>query len=114
MSPEPTSYQVRRLLADLDEKIREAERALWAGGAEAHIKPAGELTFLKRQKESLQSRLHELEMSRGSAMETVLRWFNEEGMLLHYRLDDWIVGARRWDLRSRPDAATRRPPTRDA
>jgi len=94
MSIEPLKAEVTHLLADADYKVREAERSLWLGGPEEKIVAAGELTFLKRQQESLRGRLHELEACQGDSLETIFQWFREEGMLLRQRLEDWIVHAR--------------------
>jgi hypothetical protein len=83
--------EVALMLADADQKFALAEADLAKGDARKKVKAAGELTFLKRQKEELEQRLKEIDAS-PAASETLFQWIKEEVFNLTLRLESWIAG----------------------
>jgi hypothetical protein len=90
MSIEPIRTEVRSLLAEAKDDIRQAERALAYGIAEARVRAAGRLVGLKQRKAELEQRMRELDHSRGGAMDTVVQWVREDWMILMQTLEHWI------------------------
>ena len=92
MSVETIKTEVRGLLVKADEKLKRAQ-ALHAGGSDAEkVKAAGQLIFLERQKQALETRMAELEHSNEGGGATTAQWFKEDWMLLMQRLDAFIDG----------------------
>jgi hypothetical protein len=90
MSIEGIKGEVRGLLAQVNDKIQQAERRLAAGTGEQRVHAAGELVFLKRQKDELETRTRELDHSPDGASRTVIEWIKEDWMILMQRLENWI------------------------
>ena len=92
MSVEAIRTEVERLLAQADEKVRRAEHLHLQGTEEQKVEAAGQLTWLRRQRDELVARLGELDRSPGHGGATVGQWVKEDWMLLIQRLDAFIDG----------------------
>jgi hypothetical protein len=90
MTVEAIRTEVERLLAQADERVRRAEQLRLEGTDEEKVEAAGQLTWLRRQRDELHARLDELDRSPGGS--TVGQWFKEDWMLLIQRLDAFIDG----------------------
>jgi hypothetical protein len=90
MSVEAIRTEVERLLAQANERIRRAEALRLEGADEDKVEAAGQLTWLRRQRDDLSARLDELDHTPGGS--TVAQWFKEDWMLLIQRLDAFIDG----------------------
>jgi hypothetical protein len=90
MSMQVIRHEVVMMLSQANMKISEAEQIIAAGSDRERIDAAGELFFLKRQKETLQQRLAEIE-TRADAPTTLYEWIKEEVFNLNLRLESWIA-----------------------
>ena len=90
MSIEPLKHEVRDLLAQANDKIQQAEQKLAGGTGDQRVHAAGQLVFLKRQKDELETRLRELDHSPDEVSRTVIQWIKEDWMILMQRLESWI------------------------
>lgn len=91
MSTEGIKSEVRELLTQVNEKILQADRKLAGGTGEQRVHAAGELVFLKRQRDELEARTRALdEAPEGGAGRTVVEWIKEDWMILMQRLESWI------------------------
>lgn len=82
--------EVRAMLAQANHQIAVAEAALAGASDRAKIEAAGELAFLKRQKETLEQRLKEIDRA-PAASETLFQWIREEWFNLTLRLQNWVA-----------------------
>jgi hypothetical protein len=82
--------EVAMMLRQASQQIAEAEAKLASGTYGEKVHAAGELAFLKRQKETLDLRLEEIE-NHPEASETLFQWIKEEWFNLTLRLDNWIA-----------------------
>ncbi len=90
MSMQVVRHEVEMMLAQAKLKILDAETALVSGTDREKVDAAGELSFLKRQRETLQERLAEIE-TRSDAPETLYQWVKEEVFNLNLRLESWLA-----------------------
>lgn len=81
--------EVAMMLAEADKKIAKAEAQLAAGGPRRKVEAAGQLAFLKRQRQTLADRLAAVE-AEPDAPETLFQWIKEEVFNLTLRLETWI------------------------
>jgi hypothetical protein len=85
-------HEVGMMLADVNERLAEAEQKLSQGAPREKVKAAGELSFLRRQKETIEGRVKEINAAPPHASETLLRWLKEEAFNLKLRAQSWIAG----------------------
>ena len=85
-------HEVGMMLADVNERLAKAERQLSRGTPSAKVNAAGELSFLRRQKETIDDRMKEIDAAPEGASETLFRWIKEEVFNLNLRLESWIAG----------------------
>jgi hypothetical protein len=90
MSIEPIKFEVRQLLAEVKDRIREAEKIRAGDAGAERVHAAGELVILTRQKAELEARLAELASSREGPVDTFVQWVREDWMILMHRLESWI------------------------
>ncbi|HUO21348.1 MAG TPA: hypothetical protein VMU59_02390 [Caulobacteraceae bacterium] len=83
--------EVERLLAQADERVRRAEQLHQDGSEAQKVEAAGQLTWLRRQRDELKARLAEVDQPDGGGSR-VLQWVKEDWMLLLQRLDAFIDG----------------------
>jgi hypothetical protein len=83
-------HEVSMMLSQSNEHIAEAEAKLATGGFREKVGAAGELSFLKRQKATVEQRLNEID-AQPDATETLLQWVKEEVFNLNLRLASWIA-----------------------
>lgn len=81
---------VSLMLDQANRQIADAEIKLSRGGDREKAHAIGELVFLKRQKETLEQRLKEIE-DHPEANETMFQWIKEEWFNLTLRLEQWIA-----------------------
>lgn len=82
--------EVAKMLAHANHEIALAESDLVHAGDRRRVQAAGELAFLKHQKEMLEHRLNEIDSHPG-ASETVFEWIREEWFNLSLRLESWVA-----------------------
>jgi hypothetical protein len=92
MSVDTLKTETTHLLADADERVREAEHDLAEGSDATKIKAAGDLAILKRQRDELRRRLDEIERAPHSRLSDMAEQLKEEGMLLKQSLQSWVSG----------------------
>jgi len=85
-------YEVSMMLSDVNERLTEAERLLASGALRQKVDAAGELVFLRAQKEMVEARLMQVDAAPATAAETPLRWLKEELFNLKLRFESWIAG----------------------
>jgi len=85
-------HEVGMMLADVNERLAEAERQLSRGTPSEKVNAAGELSFLQRQKETIEDRVKEIDAASEGASETLFRWVKEEVFNLKLRVESWIAG----------------------
>ena len=90
MSMQIVRHEVEMMLAQAKLRISDAEAALADGTDREKVDAAGELSFLKRQRETLNERLAEIE-TRPDAPETLYEWVKEEVFNLNLRLESWLA-----------------------
>ena len=83
-------HEVIMMLSQANLKILEEEQKIAAGSDRERVTAAGELLFLKRQRQTLEQRLAEIE-ARPKAPETLYQWVKEEVFNLNMRLESWIA-----------------------
>ena len=86
MSTESIKTEVDQLLAQVNEKVRKAEMLLAGGTDEQKVKAAGQLVYLKHQRDELTARSEHLEHHGKSFGE----WLKEDWMILMQRLDAFM------------------------
>jgi hypothetical protein len=91
MSVETIKTEVQQLLAQADEKLRRAQRRYDQGSDAEKVTAAGQLVFLRRQKEALDGRMADLDRVKDGGGATT-QWFKEDWMLLMQRLDAFMEG----------------------
>jgi hypothetical protein len=94
MSLDTLRTETVHLLADADERVRQAEHDLADGDNAAKIKAAGDLAVLRRQRDDLRQRLGEIERSPRGRLSDLEQQIREEGLLLKQSLQSWITGRR--------------------
>ena len=82
--------EVAAMLRQANEHIAEAEAKFASGDMREKVDAAGELSFLKRQKATVEERLREID-AQPQATETLFQWVKEEVFNLNVRLQDWIT-----------------------
>lgn len=82
--------EVANMLAQANHEIALAEADLRLAGDRRRVQAAGELAFLKHQKETLEQRLQEID-SHPAASETLFEWIREEWFNLTLRLESWVA-----------------------
>ena len=85
-------HEVGMMLAEVNEKLAESERQLSQGTPSEMVNAAGELSFLRRQKETIEDRVKEIDAAPDGASETLFRWVKEEVFNLKLRLESWVAG----------------------
>ena len=85
-------HEVSMMLSDVDERLAEAEGRLAKGTLSQKVDAAGDLTFLRGQKEMIGARLKRVDAAPTTAAETPLRWLKEEVFNLKLRLESWMAG----------------------
>ena len=85
--------EVNMMLADVNGQLAEAGRLLSQGTLRQKVDAAGDLAFLRTQKEMVEARLQQVDAIRSDAVETPLRWIKEEVFNLKLRLEQWVGGA---------------------
>jgi hypothetical protein len=83
--------EVNMMLGHANQRIALAEAKLTAGNKYDRVKAAGELNFLKRQKEALAARTRDLETAPKGASETLFAWLKEEWFNMSQRIESWIA-----------------------
>lgn len=90
MSMPTIRHEVADMLAQTNAKVAEAEAKLQKGTASEKVRAAGELAFLRTQRDSIQARLSEIDAKPDSS-ETLYQWTKEELFNLGLRLQDWFA-----------------------
>jgi hypothetical protein len=90
MSLSTIKREVSLMLNQADHRLAEAEAKLEAGKDQEKVTAAGEIAFLRRQKDDLQARLAEID-AHSQAPEALFQWLREEVFNLTERLDDWVA-----------------------
>ena len=90
MSIETIRTEVRGLLAEANDRVRQAERALAEGTGEARVRAAGQLALLRPRQALLQARMQELSGVRDGIGPTVVQWIKEDWMIVMGSLGHWI------------------------
>ncbi|MDR3511546.1 MAG: hypothetical protein P4L73_07930 [Caulobacteraceae bacterium] len=90
MSIETLKFEVSRLLAEVKDQIREAEKARAGGAGADRVHAAGDLVILRRQRAELEARVAELDHCREGPVDTFVQWVREDWMILMHRLESWI------------------------
>ena len=85
-------HEVGMMLADVNERLAAAERQLSRGTPSEKVRAAGELSFLRRQRETIEDRVKEIDGAPEGSSETLFRWIEEELFNLNLRLESWITG----------------------
>jgi len=85
-------HEVVMMLAEVNERLAEAERQLAKGTYREKVNAAGELSFLRRQREMVEDRMKEVDAAPAGAPETLFRWVKEEVFNLKLRLESWLAG----------------------
>jgi hypothetical protein len=80
------------MLSDVNARLAEAEGQLAKGTFRQKVDAAGELSFLRGQKEMIEARMKVINSAPANATETPLRWLKEEVFNLKLRLESWIAG----------------------
>ncbi|WP_374575573.1 hypothetical protein [Phenylobacterium sp.] len=83
--------EVASFLQEVDEKIADAEKKHEKGALTQKVNAAGELAFLRHQKEMLEERLKEIDAHPEQA-ETLMQWLKEDWFNLKLRIDTWVGG----------------------
>jgi hypothetical protein len=84
-------HEVAMMLAATNERIREAQYKLEAGGDGQKVKAAGELNFRMRQKHALEARLAELEAAPDHVSESMVERIKQEWFNLKQSFEEWVV-----------------------
>ena len=84
-------HEVSMMLSDVDRQLAEAEQRLAKGTFRQKVDAAGELAFLRGQKEMIETRLKHVDAAPAAAAETPMRWLKEEVFNLKLRLADWTA-----------------------
>ena len=87
MSIEPIKAELASLVAQANSKIKEAEQQRATGTDQERVHAAGQLVFLRSQKEELEGRTRELGTVQDGAGATVVEWIKEDWMMLMQRLE---------------------------
>lgn len=85
-------HEVAMMLAEVNQKLADAEQQLSRGTPSEKVNAAGELSFLRRQKETIEDRVKEIDAVPEGASETLFRWVKEELFNLKLRSELWIAG----------------------
>ena len=85
--------EVSEILAQVNEQLADAARRLSEGSLRQKVDAAGDLAFLRVQKDMVEARLKQVDAVRPDAAETPLRWIKEEVFNLKLRLEQWVGGA---------------------
>jgi hypothetical protein len=84
-------HEVAELLADVNQRLKEAEHRLAKGDDRMRVEAAGALNLLRRQKERVTARLKEIDAAPESATESVYRWVSEEIFNLRLQVETWVA-----------------------
>jgi hypothetical protein len=84
--------EVGMMLDDVNARLAEAEHLSAQGTLAQKVDAAGELSFLRGQKDMIVARMKVLDGASANAAETPLRWLKEEIFNLKLRLESWIAG----------------------
>lgn len=82
MSVASIESEVEGLLAFVDLAIRDARAKLDGGSGAERVSAAGDLVFLQRRREILQSRRDDLKDAPGGLLSSTIEWWKEQGMLI--------------------------------
>ncbi len=93
MTIETLKREVQILLAEANDKIRRAEETLADGAATERVHAAGQLVYLKLQRDALMARTQDLEKQPDGVTSATLQWVKEDWMILMQHLQSWIEGA---------------------
>ena len=85
-------HEVAEMLADVRQRLKEAEHRLAEGVYRQRVDAAGEVSLLRRHEAVLTDRLGEIDAAPASATESLFRWFAEEIFNLRLCLQTWISG----------------------
>jgi hypothetical protein len=91
MSFAAITQEIRSQLLRIDERLLEIEAQLAAGTPRDKVEAAGELAFLKQQKQDLEQRLARLQTLPEGTWSTIREWLREEATMLERRLEGWIA-----------------------
>jgi hypothetical protein len=86
MSIEPIKAELTGLLAQADSKIKDAEASLAQGSGPERVHAAGQLVFLKHQREELEGRARDLSTVPDGGAATLFQWIKEDWLILMQRL----------------------------
>jgi hypothetical protein len=86
MSIEPIKTELTGMLAQADSKIKDAQAQLASGTGPERVRAAGQLVFLKRQKEELEGRARDLSTVPDGGFATLFQWIKEDWLILMQRL----------------------------
>lgn len=78
-------------LRKIDARLIEAQGRFLAGDDAEKVSAAGELEFLRQQKEGLERRLAELDRLPQGRWGRAWQWLEEEAAMLEQRVEAWIV-----------------------
>ena len=90
MTIDPIKMELIHVLADIKERIREFEAARSCGTDRQRIEAAGELQYLRHQRQVLEARLEELGRFSGGRLATLVEWLKEEWLSLSRSLEDLV------------------------
>lgn len=85
-------HEASMMLSDVNARLADAEGQLAKGTFRQKVNAAGELSFLRGQKEMIEARMKVIDTAPADEAETPLRWLKEEVFNLKLRLNSWIVG----------------------
>ena len=85
-------HEVAEMLADVRQRLREAEHRLAQGVYRERVDAAGEVSLLRRHEAVLTDRLGEIDAAPPGASESLFRWVSEEIFNLRLCLQTWIAG----------------------
>jgi hypothetical protein len=91
MPLEEVKQEIGLVLAQVDERLRELAATLASGAPCDKVEAAGELEFLRQQKQDLERRLARLDRLPGGRWETLREWLREEASILERRVAGWII-----------------------
>ena len=90
MSFEMIRHEVQGLLSTTNADIQDAEKVLVTDSGLARVRAAGELVHLRSHRETLQSRLRELERPSAGPGSTLFQYVRENWMIVMLSLEHWI------------------------
>ena len=91
MALDTIRHEVSSMLGDVNLRLAEAQHRLTHGSDREKVAAAGELSFLRKQRDMVQERLAEVDAAPAGASESLFRWIKEEVFNLKLRVDMWVA-----------------------